>query len=315
MAPTAFERGMSMHRSLFIYALLFMATSFSEPADAALNVFTCEPEWSALAEELGGDHLKAVSATHGLQDPHYIEARPSLISRVRKADLVVCTGAQLEIAWLPLLLGKANNPSVRPGTDGFLEASSFVPRLDVADSADRSQGDVHLQGNPHIQINPHNISLVAKALSTRLAALDPANAVDYSSRLQDFLQRWEAAIERWEVEAEPLRGKTLVAHHRSFVYLEDWLGLVELDTLEPLPGVPPTSSHLTELLNLLGSDGSGADFIIRESYQSAKPADWLSKRTGITAVMLPMTIDGSPGATDLFSFFDDILQRLLGAMP
>lgn len=304
-----------MRRSLFIAMMLIAGLPLSLPAQAQLKVFACEPEWAALAQELGGERVSAESATQGLQDPHFIEARPSLIARVRKADLVICTGAQLEIGWLPMLLGKANNPAVQPGKDGFLEASNYVRKLDVPDRVDRAQGDIHAQGNPHIQVNPHNIARVAKALGERLAILDPQHAADYQAGLQDFLGRWDSATGRWEAMAAPLRGKRLVAHHKSFVYLEDWLGLNELATLEPLPGIPPTSAHLAELLDLLGEGGGGADFIIRESYQSPKASQWLSEHTGIPAVMLPMTVGGSPQAKDLFSLFDDIVQRLLAASP
>jgi zinc/manganese transport system substrate-binding protein len=296
-----------------ITVTLIAALQFSLPVQAALEVFACEPEWAALAQELGGERVNAESATQGLQDPHFIEARPSLIARVRKADLVVCTGAQLEIGWLPMLLGKANNAAVLPGKDGFLEASHYVPKLDVPDRVDRAQGDIHAQGNPHVQLSPLNIRRIASPLSERLAKLDPGHAALYTARLADFLGRWDAAIGRWETIAAPLRGKHVVAHHKSFVYLEDWLGLKELATLEPLPGIPPTSAHLAELLDMLGEDGSGADFIIREAYQSPKASQWLSQRTGIPAVMLPTTVGGSEAAKDLFSLFDDILQRLLSA--
>jgi zinc/manganese transport system substrate-binding protein len=174
---------------------------------------------------------------------------------------------------------------------------------------------MHVQGNPHIQLSPRNIRKVAQPLSERLAKLDPAHTGYFTDRLADFLSRWDAAIARWESSAAPLRGKRVVAHHKSFVYLDEWLGLNELATLEPLPGIPPTSTHLAALLDMLGKDGSGADFIIREVYQSPKAAEWLSERTGIPAVMLPTTVGGSPGAIDLFGLFDDILQRLLSVSP
>jgi len=304
-----------MTRTYLSFVVAFGLALHAGTAGADINVFTCEPEWAALATELGGAHVVAESATHGLQDPHYIQARPSLISRVRKADLVVCTGAQLEIGWLSMLLSKANNPAVLPGKPGFLEASTLVPKLDIPQSVDRSQGDMHVGGNPHIQGNPHNIALVAKGLADRLVTLDPVNADAYRSGLDSFLQRWQAAIAGWENLAQPLRGKTLVAHHRSFTYLEEWLGLVELATLEPLPGIPPTSAHLAELLEMLGTDGNGAAFIIREAYQSPKASEWLSDKTGIPAVLLPTTVGGSTAATNLFTLFDDIINRLLEARP
>ncbi|RPH98195.1 MAG: zinc ABC transporter substrate-binding protein [Lysobacterales bacterium] len=287
-------------------------------ASAQLRVFACEPEWSALAEAIGGDLVEAGSATHALQDPHYVEARPSLIAQVRKADLLICSGAQLEIGWLSMLLSKANNARVLPGKDGFLEASTLVRRLDVPDSVDRAQGDMHPQGNPHIQMNPHNIARVAGALGQRMAALDPANASGYAAGTADFLRRWEAAIATWEERARPLAGKRVISHHKSWVYLEDWLGLVEVGTLEPVPGIPPTAAHLSSLLAELGADGQGtnkpgAEFIIRAPFHSAKASEWLQERTGIPALALPMTIGGSERAKDLFSWFDDVIDSLLAA--
>jgi zinc/manganese transport system substrate-binding protein len=298
-----------MMKSKFFTALLLLIPTISL---ADLNIFACEPEWAALAEELGSTHVKANSATNALQDPHYIQARPSLIAKVRRADLVICSGAQLEIGWLPMLLRKGNNPAVLPGSPGHLEASMFVKRLDVAVSSDRSQGDVHPQGNPHIQVNPHNILLVAAALSKRLIELDAGHSADYKHAFEVFSKRWRKAIEDWEQRALPLRGKRVIAHHKSWVYLQDWLGLVEVATLEPVPGIPPTAGHLSSLLDRFG-DSNGADFIIRAPFQSEKPSVWLSERTGIPAVMLPLTVGGSKQADDLFSLFDDILERLLQA--
>ena len=293
------------------YVLTLALLALPLAANAQLRVFACEPEWSALAEAIGGDRVHADSATHALQDPHYLEARPSLISKVRRADLVICTGAQLEIGWLPMLLTKANNPRVLPGKPGFMEASSFVTRLDVPDSVDRAQGDMHPQGNPHIQMNPHNIAHVARALGARMAELDSDNAAAYSAGTARFLERWEVAIAEWEERAAPLRGRRVVCHHKSWIYLEDWLQLEEVATLEPVPGIPPTATHLSSLLGGLGDDGTGADFIIRAPFQSAKPSEWLEERTGIPAVMLPLTVGGSDGAQDLFGLFDDVLNRLL----
>lgn len=291
---------------------IIVLVGFSGTAVADLRVFSCEPEWAELAREIGGDLVRADSATNALQDPHYIEARPSLIAKVRRADLLICSGAQLEIGWLPMLLSKANNPDVLPGSDGFIEASSLVARLEVPASVDRSQGDMHPQGNPHVQVNPNNITLVARALAARMASLDASNGDVFQARLEDFLLRWNAAITGWEARAEPLRGKRIVAHHKSWVYLEDWLGFEELATLEPVPGIPPTAGHLSKLVNQLGGNGEGAEYIIRSPYQSYKASEWLSERTGIPAVMLPLTVGGSEGAGDLFGLFNDILDRLLG---
>ena len=292
---------------LIISILMTPLTTFAD-----LNILACEPEWAALAEEIGGKQVKASSATNALQDPHYIQARPSLISKVRRADLIICSGAQLEIGWLPLLLRKGNNPHVMPGTNGFLEASMYVRRLGVDSDADRSQGDVHPQGNPHIQTNPHNIQLVAKAMAERMQALDKDNAGVYSQGLADFSQRWTEAITAWESRASNLRGKKVIAHHESWVYLEDWLGLEQVATLEAVSGIPPTATHLADLLSHFVDDNA-ADFIIRAPFQSEKPSNWLSERTGTPAVMLPLSVGGSKQSSDLFAMFDDILNRLISA--
>lgn len=279
---------------------------------AELRVFACEPEWAALAEEIGGPLVEAHSATTALQDPHYIQARPSLIAQVRRADLVICSGAQLEIGWLPALLQKANNPRVLPGAVGYMEASSFVLRVGTTADVDRSQGDIHPMGNPHIQTDPRNIATVATALADRMSRIDPVNSVAYESNLKLFQEKWRAALERWEARATTLRGKRIITHHKSWVYLERWLGLEEVANLEAVPGLPPTASHLSRLTHQF-ADG-GADVIIRSPYQDERPAEWLAERIGVAAVVLPLTVGGTEGATDLFTLFDDILDRLLGVM-
>lgn len=281
-------------------------------ATADLRVFTCEPEWAALARELGGERVTVRSATTAHQDPHYIQARPSLIASVRRADLVVCSGAQLEIGWLPALLQKANNRDVMPGSPGYMEASSFVVRLEATDNVDRAQGDIHPQGNPHVQTNPHNIAIIARALGQRMAELDPDHAADYESRLAAFSDEWAAAIRGWEEKAAPLAERRIITHHKSWVYLERWLGLEEVANLEPVPGLPPTVSHLSRLVSQF--ENGGADFIVRSTYQDSRSSRWLSQRTGIPAVMLPLTVGGSEQADNLYTLFDDILDRLLGAI-
>ena len=290
-----------------ISVVLLMTLPLASHAD--LIIFACEPEWASLAQELGGEHVETSSATTAFVDPHYIQAKPSLISKVRRADLVICSGAQLEIGWLPVLLQKANNRDVMPGSAGYFEASSFVLRLDATGSTDRAQGDIHPYGNPHVQTDPHNIAIIATALSKRMQQLDPENKVALAALAADFSSRWQAAIVGWEEKAAPLHGKRAITHHKSWVYLERWLGIEEVANLEAVPGLPPTTTHLSKLVSQF-SDG-GADFIIRSTYQDDRPSDWLEDRTGINAVMLPLTVGGTDNASDLFTLFDEIIDRLL----
>lgn len=281
----------------------------AQPALAALSIFACEPEWGVLAKELGGDKVTVFAATTALQDPHHIEARPSLIARARNADIVVCTGAQLEVGWLPLLLTQSGNARIQPGQPGYFEAAIHVAKLDVPQVLDRSLGDVHPAGNPHIHLDPHNIVKVAEALTQRLAALDPASAEHYGAQSKQFLTRWRAAIARWEKQAQPLKGLTMVVHHKNMSYLIQWLGMREAGALEPKPGLPPSATHLSELLARLARDP--AKVVVRAAYNDPRAAEWLSERARIPALMLPFTVGGSDKAQDLFGLFDDTLSRLL----
>jgi zinc/manganese transport system substrate-binding protein len=294
------------------YLLACIAFLVAAPATAALNVFACEPEWAALAKELGGDKVSASSATTAQQDPHHIEARPSLIARVRNADLLVCSGAELEVGWLPLLLTQSGNGRIQPGSPGYLEAAQYVVRLEVPRLVDRSMGDVHPGGNPHIHTDPRNIAKVAAVLAERLAQVDSANAATYRARAQSFDERWRAGIARWEQQAARLKGVPLVEQHKNFTYLIRWLGMREVGTLEPKPGIPPTTAHLAELVEQMKR--SPAKMIVYGSYNDPRAAEFLSQRSGIPNVMLPFTVGGSDRAKDLFGLFDDLIARLLAAL-
>ncbi|MET3133151.1 zinc/manganese transport system substrate-binding protein [Oxalobacteraceae bacterium GrIS 1.11] len=298
-------------KNLVAATLACAAAMASLSAQAAINVLACEPEWEALSKELGGEQVKVSSATNALQDPHRIEARPSLIARTRNADLLVCTGLELEVGWLPVLLQQSGNGKIAPGQPGNFEAGAFVTRLDVPGKVDRSDGDVHAAGNPHIQQNPHNIALVAVALAKRLAELDPANAAQYQARQKDFSARWAAAMLRWEKQAAPLKSVTIVEHHKNMEYLLNWLGLRQVGTLEPKPGVEPSAAHLSELLAQL--QRQPAKMVLRAAYQDGRASQWLSEHAHIPAVVLPFTVGADDKSKDLFAFFDTTVQRLMDA--
>jgi zinc/manganese transport system substrate-binding protein len=278
------------------------------PVSAAVNIFATVPEWGALAQELGGDKVNVYVATNALQDPHRIEAKPSLIARARNADLVIATGAELEIGWLPLVIQQSGNAGIRPGQPGYFEATAFVPLLEKPSRLDRADGDVHPGGNPHIQTDPRNVLRVASPLVMRLVELDPPNAAFYQARGKAFSDRLGAAIARWEQQASGLRGVPVVVQHKSFTYLIAWLGLKEVAALEPKPGVEPTTAYLATVLESLQRDP--VKMVIRAAYQSSRASQWVVERAKINAVVLPFTVGGDDEAKDLFTLFDDTLARL-----
>jgi zinc/manganese transport system substrate-binding protein len=301
---------MSKKNSIAFMSLLVLL-GFSITTRAEVKVFACEPEWAALASELGGEQVSVFSATTGLQDPHQIQARPSLIAQLRSADLLACTGAELETGWLPLLLQRAANNKVQSGKPGHFMASEFVRLLGIPKQIDRSQGDVHAAGNPHIQTSPANILLVAKAMAARLQAIDPDQNAFYAQRLNDFTERWQGAMNKWKALTRELRDMPIAVQHNSWVYLEDWLRLNNLTTLEDKPGIPPSSGHLSQVLEKM--QNQPAKMLLLASYQNDKAAQWFSQKTNIPVVTLPFTVGGSEQATDLFSLYDSTFKLMLEA--
>lgn len=294
------------YKKRIIFVLLM--TVFA-PLHASINIFACEPEWAALAEELGGDKLAIYSATTALQDPHHIQARPSLIAKARRADLLICSGAELEVGWLPLLLRKSGNDRIQQGQPGNFSAADFIEKQDVPKKLDRSMGDIHAEGNPHVHTSPENILLVADALTQRLAEIDSANVNFYLSRYSEFAKKWKALIARWKHTAVSLNGANVVTHHNYWTYLNHWLGLNVLATLEPVPGVPPGSGHLAKLKNELSQQQ--IKMILHVSYVNDRPSKWLSEQTGVPVVALPATVDFQNGQT-LSQWFNEIIEKLAG---
>jgi zinc/manganese transport system substrate-binding protein len=281
------------------------------PANAALKVLATTPDWGALTTELGGERVNVYVATTALQDVHHIEAKPSLVARARSADLVVATGAELEVGWLPVLIQESGNSGIRPGSSGYFEAASALRLLEVPSKLDRSMGDIHPQGNPHVQLDPQNIALIAHALTARLTALEPAQAAFYAARAKDFDTRWQEATKRWEAKAAPLKGAQVVVMHRDQAYLCHWLGLVEVASIEPKPGLPPTAAYLGQLVNKLAA--APPRLILLNAYNDPKAANWLAERIHAPTVVLPYSVGGTADARDLFGLFDDTINKLLAA--
>ncbi len=297
---------------IIITVSLFHWLALSHEVSADINVFTCEPEWHALVIELGGNKVTAFSATTGMQDPHQIQARPSLISKMRNADLLICSGADLEIGWLPLLLRRASNPSIQANKPGYFMAANHVRLLGMPASIDRSQGDLHAAGNPHVQTNPKNIRLIAKALVKRMKIIDPINAEFYQKKADNFLQRWKVAMRGWTEKAKQLYGTKIIVQHASWEYLNDFSKLQQTETIEEKPGIPVTSGHLASLLSNLKHNPS--KLIIHAAYQNGRASQWLSERSDIPVVTLPFTVGGSDAATDLFSLYDETFRLLIDAI-
>jgi zinc/manganese transport system substrate-binding protein len=295
-----------------LYAAALFAAIVATPAHANLNVFACEPEWGALASEIGGEHVNVYNATIGGQDPHQVQARPSLIARARAADISVCTGAELEVAWLPLLVQQSGNRRIANGQPGAFAATAAVRLLERPANVDRAQGDIHAGGNPHIQTDPRNMIAVSRALAQRFAQLDAANARIYTTRQADFEQRWNTALANWTQRAAPLRGVRIAVQHHSWPYLTAWLGMIEVVALEPRPGVPPSSGHLAQVLQRLRTNP--VRFVIRAAYEDSRPSEFIAQRARIPAVLLPFTVGGTPQATNLFALYDDTIARLLAGL-
>lgn len=294
----------------FVCSIL-AAAAVAAPAQAKINVLSTTADWGALATELGGEKVDVYVASTAFQDVHRVEARPSLVARARRADLVIAEGADLEVGWLPLLLQESGNSHIQPGGPGYFEAARLVPLLEVPTSVDRAQGDVHPYGNPHMHLNPNNIATVAQALTAKLAALDAANAEYYKSRGGDFQNRWHQAIDRWQKQAAPLKGVPVVVIHSDQAYLCAWLGMRKVASIEPKPGVPPSAGYLAELVTRLTADPP--KMILRNAYNDSKAVEWLSDRVHAPVVLLPFSVGGTPQAKDLFGLFDDTVSRLVAA--
>lgn len=279
---------------------ILLATSSASMAK--LNVFACEPEWASLAREIGADRVNISTAISADQDPHKVQARPSLISAVRTADLVICTGAELEVGWLPVLLSRSANPRIQQG-DGLLYAAELVELIEKPGELDRAHGDIHAAGNPHMHLDPRRLASVATELAARLTRLDAEGSVTYQQNLENFLGRWKAAVNDWESRAAGLQGVNVVVHHRSFSYLLNWLGMTTVAEMEPKPGLPPTPRHLSDILTQV--QHHKVRMILYTSFNGDQGARWLAQRSDACAVLLPFSHEQS-----LFTLFDELISTL-----
>lgn len=278
---------------------------------AELNIFATVPEWGALAQMLGTDKVKVFVATTAQQDPHQIQARPSLLAKARTTDLLIATGADLEVGWLPVLQRDSGNPKIMPGQLGMLEASRYVQVLDILSAPDRSMGHVHASGNPHIQTDARNFIPIARAITERLTILDPTHTIHYQEQLKIFIETWSKNIERWQTQARPLAGIKIWVQHDAFRYMNAWLGLEQVGVLESVPGVDPSAAQLSAILKKQSE--INARMVLAPVYLNQNATKWLSEKAKIPAVMLPFTVGGNTDSRTLGSLFDDTIRRLLEA--
>ena len=294
-----------MRKVLIALSLVIISNS----ALAKIKVFTCEPEWTSLVKEITKNKAVVYQAISGKQDPHKIQARPSLIAKVRNSDLLVCSGADLEIGWLPVLIEKAANNKIKVGTLGYFEAASVIDVIDKKSNVDRSMGDQHPYGNPHIHLNPHNILIVGQEIVERLSKIDPNNSKIYQENFASFQSKFSNKIVEWESKAKVLVNKNIISHHADINYLVQWLKLNLLSTIENKPGIPPSASQMKKLVY----DFKDSNILAINSFiiNPAKPSNWLSNKLQAPKVSLHYTVGSQNNIKNLFDLFEENLRILL----
>ena len=285
---------------------------FGWSAHADLNVVTTTTDLAALAQAVGRDDVSVTSLTPGTRDPHFAEAKPSMIRKVNRADLVIAVGAELEIGWLPAALESGRNPAVYAGRDGYLDLSQHVELLDIPTGpVTRDMGDVHQSGNPHYWLDPANGIRMARAIAERLSVLDPENTAAYQARLGDFEKDLVAKRAEWQRALEPLANEAFVQYHRSLTYLAHAFDLRIVDEIEPLPGIAPSVSDLVELTAVMEQEQVRG--ILIESYYDRRPAEFLSEKTGAAVIALPQSVGAAPGIENYFDLLDGIVAAFQAA--
>jgi zinc/manganese transport system substrate-binding protein len=279
-------------------------------AEAKLRVVGTLPDFASIASEIGGDRVQAESLIQGTEDPHFVDAKPSHVLRVNRADLLICIGMGLESGWLPVLLTQARNGNVQVGAPGYLDASQVITAKDVPVKADRAMGDVHGGGNPHYYVSPPEMLQVSEAIYKKLVALDPAGRAEYDGRWQAFSAKFRDKMAGWKAALAPLAGSKVVEYHKSWIYLLDWIGFVSVGALEPKPGIPPSPSHVTQLL--MQVKDQNVRFVFRESYHSDSLSQVFATKAGARLVEVPTMVGAEPDIKTIWDKWDHAVQLLLG---
>jgi zinc/manganese transport system substrate-binding protein len=280
-----------------------------------LNIVTATTDLAALTQEVGGDKVSVESIARGYQDPHFVEAKPSFLLKLRQADLLVVVGLQLEIGWLPPLITQSGNPRIQVGAAGYLDASQFAEILDIpTGTVTRAEGDVHPLGNPHYWLDPDNGRRIAKGIAGKFGEMDPADAAYFQERFQDFDKRLTAAEQKWDAEMKPYLGRKVVTYHRSFPNFAKHFGLDVIGYVEPRPGIPPTPTHTIELIGLMKREN--CKVVLVEPYFDLKTPNSIGRETGGKVVQDLPSVGGEKDVTDYFKLFDydiDLLTKAFQA--
>ena len=302
-----------MNRRNFAFALAAALLAWPLDAQAQLKVVTSTTDLYDIASAVGGNKIKAVHISEGYQDPHFVEAKPSFILQMKNADVFAFVGLDLEAGWMPLLIDGARNPRIRPGGSGYVDVSRVIPVIDAArGTVDRSQGDVHPLGNPHYWLDPENAKRIAGLFRAKFSELDPKNAAIYAANEKAFDSRLDAAARRWASALASIRGKPVVAYHTSWRYLAEYTGMNIVAFMEPKPGVPPSPSHLAQVMATVRRTGAKA--IIIEPFYDRKTADLIAARTGAKVLVLPPSVGGVRGLNDYVSVLQYDIQQLASAV-
>jgi len=295
----------------FLAALALLCAVCPLPLGAAgkLNIMTATTDLAALAQEVGGDKVDVESVARGYQDPHFVEAKPSFLLKLRHADLLIVVGLELEIGWLPPLISQSTNPRIQVGAPGYFDASRFAKILEIPTGVvTRAEGDVHPLGNPHYWLDPENGLRIAKGIQTKLSEMRPNDAAYFAQRYDSFEQRIKQADQKWIAEMKPYAGRKIVTYHRSWPNFAEHFGLDVVGYVEPRPGIPPSPQHTVELIGLMKRDG--VKVIVVEPYFDLKTPNAVARDTGGQVIVLMPSVGGEKEITDYFKLFDYDIAKL-----
>lgn len=305
--------GVRMTKGLVLSLALLLGGATSGFAQTKLNVMTTTEDLASIARDVGGERVTVESIARGYQDPHYVEAKPSFILKLQKANLLVVVGRDLEIGWLPPLIQQSRNAKIQPGANGYLDASLQAQILEIpAGQITRAMGDVHPLGNPHYWMDPENGKRIAKSIADRLSQLQPNERAYFAERLADFTSRLDAAEERWLAMLAPYKGTKVVTYHRSFPNFVERFGLDIIGYVEPRPGIPPTPRHTLDLINEMKRQN--VKLVLVEPYFDLKTPNAIGRATGAQVLVMPPSVGGVKDVTDYFKLFDYNLNLLIDAI-